>query len=444
MGKSSPSLPAAPDPAQTSAAQASANMGTARVSAALNRVNQSNPIYQTSWTKGYQQPSAGGGAGKAPGAIMEASAEGGGGGGDQGVGGNQGGDGTQGDTSGTQPPSDGQTNDATANPDVTGDAWTETTTLSPEQQRIFNQQQQLQGGAQGMALGELPKIQGALDQTVNYNGLPQNVTGVNYGALQSVDPNFARGDIQSSIPGMGDLTTGVSPTSIQTSLANVGGPQRTLNTSDPTQLMSQAAQTLYGAQSSLFQPQIEQGREELRQSLADRGIPEDSESGMRELRNFDNSAGITAQQAAASAVTGAQNLAPTLFGMDLSKFNAENTAQGQQFTQGLQSGEFGNEAQQLVFGQGVTNANLNNAAQQQQFQADQAQGTFANQAQNQDFSQQQQQQQLATALRAQGLSEQEINAQLAAAARSAGYTEQQNVRMQPITDTRALLGATGG
>lgn len=43
MGKSAPSAPAAPDPKETAAAQAAANVDTARVQAGLNRVNQVTP-----------------------------------------------------------------------------------------------------------------------------------------------------------------------------------------------------------------------------------------------------------------------------------------------------------------------------------------------------------------------------------------------------------------
>lgn len=50
MGKSAPSPPKAPDPAETAAAQAAANESTARVQAALNRVNQYTPYGNIEYT----------------------------------------------------------------------------------------------------------------------------------------------------------------------------------------------------------------------------------------------------------------------------------------------------------------------------------------------------------------------------------------------------------
>ena len=50
MGKSSPSAPAAPDPAAVAAAQASANTDAARASAAMNRVDQYTPFGSLTYT----------------------------------------------------------------------------------------------------------------------------------------------------------------------------------------------------------------------------------------------------------------------------------------------------------------------------------------------------------------------------------------------------------
>lgn len=490
MGNKSPQIPAAPDPAVTSAAQAAANQGTARVSAALNRVNTVSPMMSTTWdkggTQGYTDPSTYpqrpaptppvAGAPPPSGATSGSSSSSSSAGtwqdatgqwhnadGSQYTGqpidgsGNPGGSSPAGGT--TTPGNDSD------NPDVSGDIWSQTTTLSPEQQALYEQQVQLQSGAQGAALGQLPKIQGALNQTTTYNGLPANVTGVDYGSLQSVDPNFARGGIQSSLdfsslpqlnPGTG-IQTSVDPAQgqIQTALANVGGPQRSVGITDPAAFTQNVANTIYGASTALTSPQQAQGREELRQQLADQGIPEDSASGLRQLQNYDNSVNIANQQAASGAVTTAGNQAATLFGLDLSKFGAENSAQNQAFTEGLQSGEFGNNAQQLSFGENLSSMDAANAAQNQGFNQNLSaaqqianqitqQGTFANQAQQQDYSQSMAGQQLALQLRSQGLSEQEVNAQLASAARAAGYTEANNVRLQPITDAAMLAGATGG
>lgn len=504
MGKSSPSTPAAPDPQQLAANQAQANIGTARVQQRLNMIDENTPWYQTTYTSLGDRtrnpdgsPVAAAASGASSGGATPASASGmsqerwdsmdpswqaayp-----DQNPGGSTATGGSS-RTPGTAASMEGE-------PEYYNqDRYSRSITLNPEDQKILDQQRRLTQGIGGMAEGQLPRIQGALNQTVDYSGLPENVTGVDTSRLQAVDPTFRSGQIQSGLDfsGLPGLSSGFdSGGNIQRSVADagaiqksvdpgdqwsyndVGGPQRSLNIQDPTAFTKGVNDTLYGAASSRFEPQIAQEREQLRQSLADRGIPEDSPAAQRELTRFDQQAGDTRLQASASATDRAAAQAAQLFGLDLSRFNAENAAQGQQFSQtamqrgdllnqGLSLGNFANQAQGQQFGQNLASMQAANQAQQQQYgqnmgQAEfgnsarqqmanelTTQGQFANSAQQQGYGQDLARQQLALQLRQQGLSEQEVNAALAAQARQSGYTERQNVRTQPITDALALLGA---
>ena len=53
MGKSSPSVPAPPDPTATAAAQSQANIDAARETARLNRYNQVSPYGNVTWSNTY-------------------------------------------------------------------------------------------------------------------------------------------------------------------------------------------------------------------------------------------------------------------------------------------------------------------------------------------------------------------------------------------------------
>lgn len=489
MGKSTPSAPAPPNPQALAAAQSQANAGTARVQQRLNMVDETTPWYSTTYNSlGDRNRNADGSARPATPASADPATAGSNA---------QSPDGSWTAPDGTLmagPPGGGgaptAARSATTSADgadpLSGepayynqDRYSRNITLNPADQAILEQQRRLTTGLGSTAEGQLPRIQQALNQTVNYDGLPQNVTGVDRSQLQSVNPNFQSGQIQSGLdfsglPGLnqGQIQTGFDTVGgIQRSVNpqgqwdynDVGGPQRSLDIQDPTAFTKGVNDTLYGAASSRFEPQIAQGREQLRQSLADRGIPEDSDAAQRELTRFDQQAGDTRLQASASATDRAANQAAQLFGLDLSKFGAQNQAQNQAFTQtaqqrgdllgqGLSLGQFNNQAQGQQFGQNQAAAQFGNQAQAQGFNQSLSarqqmanelgtQGQFANSAQAQGNAQDQARQQLALQLRQQGLSEQQINAQLAAQARAQGYTEQQNVRTQPITDALALLGA---
>jgi len=515
MGKSSPSTPAPPDPQKLATAQAQANAGTARVQQRLNMVDENTPWYSTTYTALGDRNRNPDGSTRVPAPTSPASSAPPGAAPRQDYYTND----TGGDTGPTtpQPAAAASTSSSSSSSSAdplegepayyNQDRYRRDITLNPEDQKILDQNRRLTQGIGGMAEGQLPRIQGALNQTVDYTGLPANVTGVDTSRLANVNPNFQSGQIQSNLdfsrlPGLqtGGIQTGFDTVGgIQRGVADagpiqravnpqgqwdyndVGGPDRRLNIQDPTQFTKGVNDTLYQAASSRFEPQIAQEREQLRQSLADRGIPEDSDAAQRELNRFDQQAGDTRLQASASATDRAADQAAKLFGLDLSKFNAENAAQGQAFgqtalqrgdllNQGLSLGNFANQAQGQQYGQNLSSMQAANQAQGQQFGQNQAaaefanqaqqqgygqslsarqqmanelatQGQFANQAQQQGYGQNLTREQLALQLRQQGLSEQEINAQLAAQARAQGYTERQNVRTQPITDALALLGA---
>jgi len=521
MGKSSSQAPAAPDPKETAQAQAAANIGTARVTGRMNRNNVSNPYYTSTWTDMGDRtrnvdgsmippptptdPAIGGGTrpgnGRtptqaeydhavdpnnpygpgpridgAPAASSPRSASG----------------------SGSGDPNDPQAGEQEY---YNQDRWSNEVTLNPEEQRILDQSRRLQLGVGGMAEGQLPRIQQALDSKVGFDGLPARSTGVDYGALQSVNPNFDRGTIQNSIANAGGIQTGVANAgairsgllgvgnNIQTGLSDAGDLQRNLNVSGQWDLggvggPDRSMDADWGAQlqgvtdasfnqtKSRLDPQWQQATNDFGQSLADRGVPVGSDDYNKQMDAFQRQKTDAYQTAQNNATMSGNALLGTLGGLELGKFGAENAAQGQEFgqttqqrndlfSQALQAGNFGNEAQKTAFGQNLAGAEFGNRAQGQLFSQDLAgsqfansaqqqrygqnatDASFANQAQNQSVQQQQQQQQLALQLRQQGLTEQQVQAALAEAARTGGYNERMAIRNQPLTDAKMLMGMGG-
>jgi hypothetical protein len=146
MGKSAPSAPAAPDPAQTAAAQGAINKETAITQAQLNRNNQYTPYGQSIWTK------SGGGFDQQAWADDMARWNSGSGHG-------------------------GLTSDPTLrkNDYQLTPEYTQTVTLSPEQQRLYDLQNQAQQKLGVTANEQLGRLQSSLATPLNYDGLPEQV-----------------------------------------------------------------------------------------------------------------------------------------------------------------------------------------------------------------------------------------------------------------------------
>ena len=120
MGKSTPAAPTPPDPYKTAGAQTGANVNSAIASGVIGNVNQSGPQGTTKYD--------------------------------------------QTDTY-TMTGPDGQTYQVPR--------YTQTTTLSPEQQQLYDQQTQLGSKMNTLASGQVDRLGSVLGQPVNANGLPE-------------------------------------------------------------------------------------------------------------------------------------------------------------------------------------------------------------------------------------------------------------------------------
>lgn len=154
MGKSSPSPPSAPDPVATANAQSASNAQTARLQAELNRVDQYTPYGSIVYS---QVPNTTTGAGT----------------------------GGTGSGVGVTVGSGGETDSGGNGVDESGysyrpgeNRWRADITLSPEQQRILDLQNQARTQYGEIGNRSLERVGGIMDTPIDFSGLPQINDGV--------------------------------------------------------------------------------------------------------------------------------------------------------------------------------------------------------------------------------------------------------------------------
>lgn len=304
MGKKSgPSAPAAPDPVATAQAQAGYNREAAITQANLNRIDQYTP--QGSIT--YQQI--------------------------------------------------GTNSDGTPR-------YSQTQTYSPEQQALYDQQNQIAQALGSTAQQQIGRVNDTMNSTFNYDNMQPMTTNVNGAPVQRVSgtPN------------------------LQSDIANAGPIQRSVGPTDFSADGQRVADAVYGQATSRLDPQFKNSQSDFEARMAAQGIPVGSEAynrqadqNARDKTDAYNDANYRAIQAGGAEQS-------RLFGLQLQQGQFANQAQDQQYTQnagdatfhnqtaqtGFQNNMaatgFNNQAGAQEFNQNLTNANLNNAARQQQIQ----------------------------------------------------------------------------
>ena len=281
-------------------------------------------------------------------------------------------------------------------------------TLTPEQQALFNQGQQI-----NKSLGDLAQNQGLAQITSAMNNpLSSDIPIVS--GVQTTAGNVALPSLQSSVEnnaGQIQLHSGANERASGNVLNNID--QIRTQTQDPNLLLQNTTDALYKANTQYLDPQFAQQQSQLENKLANQGITRGSEAYDNAMLNFNNQKQQAYDSARNNAISGGMNAAQGMFGMnlqgnqftnsalgqqfnqslqgqqlansaagqnnqlDLSNQAAYNAALGQQFGQNLQAAQFGNQASlqgfdaamnqaNQLFGQNISNANLNNAASNQQ------------------------------------------------------------------------------
>ena len=285
--------------------------------------------------------------------------------------------------------------------------WTQTVSMSPAEQAMFNQNQAINQQLGNVAQSGVGYVQNAMSNPLQGQVLAstpqatadQMVRGINLPNLQTNIANA--GDIQSQIADAGDISNqfynpsqdiatstgayqraiGFAPQNAgqiqvdsganqqaQGAVDNTAGQLRT-SVQDPNLLVQDTTNALYRANTQFLDPQFEQAQLNLENRLANQGITQGSEAYNRAMQQFGNQKQQAYESARNQAISGGINAAQGMFGMN------------------LQGGQFANQALGQAFGQNVTNQQLANAAANQNNQLALANQAARNAALGQQYSQ---------------------------------------------------------
>lgn len=317
--------------------------------------------------------------------------------------------------------------------------FTQTTTLSPGQQALYNSSLATQTGAVNTANQQLGRVNDALGSTIQAPSLQNNVSS--QGALSPGQ------GVQTSIANAGPIATGFNPgTQIQNGVQqqtsyNPGGAiQTAMGPTDFNQSTQDASNAVYNQATSRLDPAFALQQQQLSASLANQGIGINSAAYQNAMDQFGRTKNDAYNQANYSSIAAGQNEQNTLFNQALSQGNFANSAQNQQNSQNaaqaafgntanLNAGNFANTAQAQQYGQNLGQATFQNTAQAQQYGQNANDAQFANTAQAQQFGQQGQQ-----------FNQDLQAAQFGNTAQQQNFQNQNYAQNQPINQLSALLG----
>lgn len=316
MGK--PKAPKAPDYAAAAQAQGEANVNSAIATNYLNQANQIGPDGSLVYT--YSQPGSGLGY---------------------------------------------TTKDGQYIPQVTA-----TTTLSPAQQKLYNQNITMSTGLNDLGIKGLGYVGDAVKNPLKAD---------QFGHLtQNVD----RGDMVMDPGQMGTLQGGLATSPYQSSydFSNAGAMPKA---EDFAGIRDQ----ITNAMIERNQPQMDRARSMAETQLYNQGLFKGGEAEQaaqdqlgRNENDFRLAAMLQGDQAQQNAFENAMGIRQQGIDEATAQGNIYNQAASGDFTQALQAGQFGNQALQDQFAAALQGAQFQNAAQGQDFSQGLASGQFTNQA----------------------------------------------------------------
>lgn len=189
------------------------------------------------------------------------------------------------------------------------DQWTQTTTLSPEQQQLYNQSTGLQSQFYGAAGDQLGRAQQSMAQGLNLSGLPA-LTG---------------------------------------QIADAGTIQRSVGANDFSADRQRVEDALYARQTSRLDPQYEALQRAQETKLANQGIGLNSAAYGNASDQFGRQRNDAYAGARNDSILAGGQEQSRLFDMDLAQGNFANAAQAQQYGQNANNATFQNNARQQGF-----------------------------------------------------------------------------------------------
>ncbi len=391
MGKSTPQPPPAPNPDNVAQAQTASNVNTAVANSYIQNANQYGPYGSTTFdVTGYHT------------------------------------------VDGNQVPT-----------------FSQTTTLSPEQQHLLDQQQQLGSSLNDVAIQQTGRIGDLLGSPIQ---APSGSLQRNLQMGQAPTTFAPSGNIQKSIGNAGNIATGFGDAgAIQNSIGPQGPIQNSVgqtaggiqygfgNTAQGVQ--GQVAPTAQGVKYdvgpqdwsadrqrveeaiySRLNPQLDRDRDRLGNELVNQGFVRGTEA----FNNSMDEANRQATDARMQAVLAGGQEQSRLAGLAFRQGDFWNQAQGQQYGQNLQSGQFANQAQLQDFMQQQARGQFNNQAQLQDYAQLLSRGQFGNEAQQQAYNQAMGAGQFANQAQQQNFGQQQTRGQFANEAQQQLYNQMLN------------------
>jgi len=219
-----------------------------------------------------------------------------------------------------------------------GDKYTATTTLSPEQQKLLETQNQVKQGLGGLATGQIGRVQDTLSQPFQPN-LPDRVYSV--GPM----PDYLR-------------ASDVGPANLRTNLDFSGAPALP-GINDFSKERDAVTNAMYARSAALLDPQYAQREQALESKLANQGIARGSEAYNTDYGNF--------ARERESAYADARDRALLAGGAEQSRLFGQGLAARQQGIGEEQAGaQFQNTAAQQQFQNLMQQLGVTNATEQQQ------------------------------------------------------------------------------
>lgn len=178
--------------------------------------------------------------------------------------------------------------------------------LSPEQQKLFDQQNRISGGLGGIAedaIGNVRKVMGTPFDTKGLPGMNGSVDSRSGSVQNNIDPRF-------------------------------------------DQSGQQVQDALYRKQTAMLDPQYAQRESQMTSRLANQGIMQGSEAYNNAVGNFTRGRDADYANARDASILAGGNEQSRLFGLGLNSAQLNNQSVGQQFNQDQSADQFGNQARQ--------------------------------------------------------------------------------------------------
>jgi hypothetical protein len=311
------------------------------------------------------------------------------------------------------------------------DSFTQTTTLSPEQQALYNSSTQGQQQRMNLANQQLASRGSQIGAGINTAGLPDRVSNVQ-GGQQQTSVNAASGMYSrirtGNLPGFERQPGQQYQQSIDFS-----GATALPGNNDFSAERQRVEDALYGRSASRLDDQFSRQQEDMRSQLLNRGLREGTAAYEDQMRDFNQSRtdayGDLRDRAVAAGGAEQQRL-----------FSQALAARQQGVGEELQQGQFANDAAQLQNTYGLNRRQQAAAERGQTFGENQAQAQFGNDATNSRFANELARAQLYNQAQSAQFGQGVTNAQLANTVRDQGIGEQQINQDQILQGLQFLYG----